>query len=219
MHQIVKNKFIKTLLAGGLTVLFSGCASNIHTAVNKTTLDNNSKWVLLPLTNNTDTPQAALAAEAIVEHQLRLRGIADVQHYPVSLSRDNLFEPSERKAVEDAKNWAKTKGLRFGVTGSVEEWRYKVGIDGEPAVGVSLMVLDLSNNNVVWSASGAKSGWSRHALSATAQTLLNDMLSTLKLSSSTNNNNTTINIDTNTNSSENNGSTSGNDNNSDSSIR
>lgn len=174
------------MLMGGLVALFSGCASNIHTAVNKKALDSNGKWALLPLTNNTDTPQAALAAEAMVEHQLRLRGIANVQHYPIALSRDNLFEPSERKAVEEAKNWAKTKGLRFGITGSVEEWRYKVGIDGEPAVGVSLMVVDLSNNDVVWSASGAKSGWSRHALSATAQTLLSDMLGTLVLTSKTN---------------------------------
>ncbi len=174
----------KALVIGGmsgLVTLFAGCASNVHTAMNKTPLDTGSKWVLLPLTNNTDTPQAALAAEAIVEHQLRLRGVTTLQHYPIALSRDNLFEPSERKVVEEAKNWAKTQGVRFGVTGSVEEWRYKVGIDGEPAVGVSLSILDLSNNEVVWSASGAKSGWSRHALSATAQNLLSDMLGDLSL--------------------------------------
>jgi polysaccharide biosynthesis protein PelC len=180
MRKMVK-KMVKGLVIGGLVTLFAGCASNVHTAVNKTTLDSGSKWALLPLTNNTDTPQAALAAEAIVEHQLRLRGVASLQHYPIALSRDNLFEPSERKVVEEAKNWAKTQGIRFGVTGSVEEWRYKVGIDGEPAVGVSLSVLDLSNNEVVWSASGAKSGWSRHALSATAQSLLADMLGDLAL--------------------------------------
>ncbi|MEN9374326.1 MAG: hypothetical protein RIR79_1878 [Pseudomonadota bacterium] len=174
-------KMVKTVLLGGLIAALAGCASNVHTAVNKKDLDRNSKWALLPITNNTDTPQAALAAEAIVEHQLRVRGIAQLQHYPVALSRDSLFEPSERKVVEDAKNWAKTQGIRFGVSGSVEEWRYKVGIDGEPAVGVSLLVLDLSNNEVVWSASGAKSGWSRHALSATAQSLLADMLSDLSL--------------------------------------
>ena len=173
--------FFKTLVIGGLVTWFAGCASNVHTAVNKTALDTGSKWALLPITNNTDTPQAALAAEAIVEHQLRMRGVTTLQHYPVALSRDSLFEPSERKVVEEAKNWAKAQGVRFGVTGSVEEWRYKVGIDGEPAVGVSLLVVDLSNNEVVWSASGAKSGWSRHALSATAQSLLADMISSLTL--------------------------------------
>ena len=180
----MKNLF-KTLLIGGCITLFAGCASTVHTPVNKTALDAGSKWALLPITNNTDTPQAALAAEAIVEHQLRMRGLTALQHYPVTLSRDSLFEPSERKVVEDAKKWAKTQGVRFGVTGSVEEWRYKVGIDGEPAVGVSLLVVDLSNDNVVWSASGAKTGWSRHALSATAQNLLADMIGNLSLTRET----------------------------------
>lgn len=185
MKQMELQQVFKTWLMygfiGGLLALFTGCASNVHTAMNKTALDTSSKWALLPITNNTDTPQAALAAEAIVEHQLRLRGVTTLQHYPIALSRDNLFEPSERKVVEEAKTWAKNQGVRFGVMGSVEEWRYKVGIDGEPAVGVSLSVLDFSSNEVVWSASGAKSGWSRHALSATAQTLLADMLGNLPL--------------------------------------
>ena len=73
--------------------------------------------------------------------------------------------------------------MRFAVMGSVEEWRYKVGIDGEPAVGVSLIVVDLSTDRVVWSASGGKSGWSRQALSAVAQTLLTDIFASLRLSS------------------------------------
>ena len=63
----------------------------------------------------------------------------------------------------------------------MEEWRYKVGIDGEPAVGVTLKVVDLSSGRTVWSASGAKSGWSRQALSAVAQTVLTQALDELPL--------------------------------------
>ena len=63
----------------------------------------------------------------------------------------------------------------------MDEWRYKVGIDGEPAIGVTLKVIDLTDGRVVWTASGAKSGWSRQALSAVAQGVLKDMLSGLKL--------------------------------------
>jgi len=92
-----------------------------------------------------------------------------------------LFEPTERKISDEAKKWALDQGVRFAVTGSVQEWRYKVGIDGEPAVGVTLKVLDLSNDRVVWSASGAKSGWSREALAAVAQAVLADVLASLKL--------------------------------------
>lgn len=175
--------FLKSLALGLLVSSLLGCASNVQSTVNQEILDPNAKWALLPIANNTDTPQAGLSAEAMVEHQLRARGIENVLRYPATLSRDSLFEPTERKVSEEARVWAKEQGVRFAVLGSVEEWRYKVGIDGEPAVGVTLQVVDLSTERVVWSASGAQSGWSRQALSAVAQNLLTKLLTRLKLSS------------------------------------
>ena len=67
------------------------------------------------------------------------------------------------------------------MSGSVEEWRYKVGVDGEPAVGLSYTVVDLDSGAVVYSAAGGKSGWSREALSAVAQKLARELLSGLQL--------------------------------------
>ncbi|MDP2370295.1 penicillin-binding protein activator LpoB [Rhodoferax sp.] len=166
----------------GLSVLvMTACSATIQSTANHDALNADAKWALLPIANNTDTPQAALSAEAMLEHQLRHRGINTLLHYPAMLSRDSLFEPTERKVSTEAQKWAREQGVRFAVTGSVEEWRYKVGIDGEPVVGVTLKVIDLTNDRVVWSASGAKSGWSRHALSAVAQTLLTDLLASLHL--------------------------------------
>jgi len=96
--------------------------------------------------------------------------------YPATLSRDSLFEPSERRVVDEAQKWAREQGARYGLQGAVEEWRYKVGIDGEPAVGVTLQVIDLNSGAVLWSASGAKSGWSREALSAVAHKVMDNLL-------------------------------------------
>ncbi len=159
------------------------CSTAIQSTTPGQRLDTQAKWALLPLSNNTDTPQAALSAESMVDHLLRLRGVQNLQLYPANLSRDSLFEPTERKVSEEAQEWARTQGVRYAVTGSVEEWRYKVGIDGEPAVGVTLKVIDLSTGRTLWSASGAKSGWSRQALSAVAQSVLADALDGLPLAS------------------------------------
>ncbi len=137
------------------------------------------RWALLPLINHTDTPQAGLAAETIVDHLVRARGQTTLDRYPATLGKDTLFEPSERKIVAEATAWAKQQGVRYALTGAVQEWRYKVGIDGEPAVGVTLQLIDLNSGEIVWSASGAKSGWSRTALSAVAQDLLANLLSSL----------------------------------------
>lgn len=145
-------------------------------------LDRNEKWAMLPIENYTDVPQAGLRAETIVETELRGLSLNNLVHYPQSMSSDSLFEPTENKQVQKSINWARQQGVRYAVTGAVDEWRYKVGIDGEPAVGLTLQVIDLGNNNaVVWNASGAKSGWSRDALSVVARDLIGQMLDELKL--------------------------------------
>ena len=141
----------------------SGCAVTDHSQ-GPAALARDAKWALLPILNHTDVPQAGLRAEAITEGLLRSRGISSLQRYPPALNPETLFEPAERKVQDEARKWARDQGARYAVTGAVDEWRYKVGIDGEPAVGVALQVVDLQSGDVVWSGVGAKSGWSREAL-------------------------------------------------------
>jgi hypothetical protein len=137
-----------------------------------------AKWALLPIVNHTDTPQAGLRAEAITEGLLRSRGISSLLRYPPALNPETLFEPGERKAQLEAEKWARGEGVRYALYGAVDEWRYKVGIDGEPAVGVAISVKDLASGEVVWSAVGGKSGWSREPLAGVAQKLIRELLAT-----------------------------------------
>ena len=141
-------------------------------------IERNAKWVMLPVLNHTDVPQAGLRAEAITEGLLRSYGVTDLVRYPAVLNSDTLFEPAERKVYIEAEKWARTQGARYAIYGAVDEWRYKVGIDGEPAVGVAMHIIDLQSNSVVWTAVGGKSGWSREALSAVAQKLIRQLLAT-----------------------------------------
>ncbi len=157
----------------------AGCS--VMDRTHEARLDPGAKWVLLPMVNHTETPQAGLRAEAITETLLRSAGVAGLERYPSGLNPDALFDPAERKAQEQAMAWAKTRKAKFAVTGSVEEWRYKVGVDGEPAVGLSLSIIDLDSGAVVYAASGGKSGWSREALSAVAQKLARELLSGVQL--------------------------------------
>lgn len=137
-------------------------------------------WGLLPMVNHTETPQAGLRAEAILESLLRTQGFTDLRRYPTALGTDALFEPSERKGVDAAMAWARAQGLRYVITGTVDEWRYKVGIDGEPAVGFTLQVLELPEGRVVWTAAGGRTGWSREALSGVAQKLIAQLIAPLR---------------------------------------
>ncbi len=162
-------------------LLLAGCASTTSSSTGQETLDSQARWVLPPVVNNTETPQAGLAAEAMVEHHLRARGVGQLLRYPATLSREGLFDTSERKLVEDAQKWARDQGARYAITGSVEEWRYKIGLDGEPVAGVTLRVIELDSGRVVWSGSGSRSGWSRDGLSAVGQQLISRLLGELRL--------------------------------------
>lgn len=164
----------RLLLAGIFLLILSGCAVIDHTPT--APLERHAKWALLPILNHTDVPQAGLRAEAVADGLLRSMGVANLTRYPLVPAVEGALEGNERKSQEDALRWAKEQGMRYAVSGAVDEWRYKVGIDGEPAVGLALSVVDLHSGATVWSAVGGKSGWSREALSAVAQKLMKDML-------------------------------------------
>jgi hypothetical protein len=163
-----------------VALAYTLCACTVVDRVRTAAPQAQQKWAVLPMANHTETPQAGRRAEAIVESVLRTLGVTQLERYPAELAGDGLLEPGERKLADQALAWAKSHGVRYAVSGSVEEWRYKVGVDGEPAVGLVVYVTDLQGGgSVIYSASGAKSGWNREALAGVAQKLVKELLAEL----------------------------------------
>jgi TolB-like protein len=164
------------LWAAGLTAVaaLSGCASIESSSAPQ--VSRADTWAVLPIVNYTETPQAGLAAEAITQSLLTSAGFTHVTRYPANLNRDTLVEPSERSASDKALDWARKEHVKYAVSGAVEEWRYKVGVDGEPAAGMTLQVIDVQSGAVVWSATGNRTGWSRSSLSSVGQKLIAALL-------------------------------------------
>jgi len=163
------------LLAVLLALLLAAC-STLDVAP-RGNLDAKARWAVLPFTNHTETPQAGFRAASIVEAVLRTRGITELERAPQP-DAETLFEPTPQP-LDKALAWARGAGVRYALTGTVSEWRYKVGVDGEPAVGLTLQAIDMASGKVVWSASGGRSGFSREALSAVAQKLTRDLTAPL----------------------------------------
>lgn len=170
----------KSLFLMLVALAAAGC-SVMDRSRNTAQLDAGAKWVILPMANHTETPQAGLRAEVILESLMRQRGVQTLVRAPALPAGDLVADLPDRKVQQDAQRWAAEQGIRYAMTGAVDEWRYKVGVDGEPAVGLVLQVIDLNSGNVVWTATGAKSGWSREALSAVGQKLMRDLLGDLSL--------------------------------------
>ena len=134
---------------------------------------------LLPLINFSRAPQAGERSEQILLSVLAEEGLRPRMYPVVTQSEMPLLDDRER--FNQALEWARQENLDYVVSGSVEEWQYKSGLDGEPAVGISLQVIEPNTGRVVWSNSGARAGWSRESLAGTAQKVLRKLVGDLTL--------------------------------------
>ncbi|SDF85605.1 penicillin-binding protein activator LpoB [Pseudomonas seleniipraecipitans] len=164
-----------TLVVIGLLV--AGCSS--FTQENSTALPRGAQWGLLPLVNYSQAPQAGERSEQILLSVLSEEGLRP-RVYPVVASVDVALL-DDRERFNQALSWAREQKLDYVVSGSVEEWQYKSGLDGEPAVGISLQIIEPATGRVLWSKSGARAGWSRESLAGTAQKVLRTLVGDLSL--------------------------------------
>ena len=177
-HPFFAALICAALMTGCGTFVSGGRAGSTQMAQ---TIAQDDKVAMLPVANFTDVPQAGLRAEALLEPALRKIGLRQLLIYPPSLNPETLFEPSERKAQLEAEKWARTQGVRYVVSAAVNEWRYKVGVDGEPAVGLMVQVKDLMSDQVVYSSAGGRTGGSREALSAVGIQLAAELVAGIRV--------------------------------------
>ena len=169
-------KIFKWLIIACASLAIVAC-----TTINRSpnvTLSGKRPVAVLPFTNNTETIQASERAQAIVTNLLQTYPRLKVITYLQTKNCDQLLQcKNQQVALRNAKRWALAKGATYGITGTVNEWRYKVGLDGEPAVSLTLSLVNLRNNRVVWSSVSSKTCGSRSGLGVTAQELINEALS------------------------------------------
>jgi polysaccharide biosynthesis protein PelC len=145
------------------------------------TFESSKTWILLPFQNHSGTPRAGDKAEEILATLLRSKGIDNLQVYQHRHEKEEIWPIlDDKRRQEDALKSARQGNFYYGITGNVEEWAYKSGVGGEPAVGLNIRIIEISSGRVVWSAAGAKSGWGAETVSGTAQELLNELLSNME---------------------------------------
>lgn len=166
-------QLVKRLMLLLPALILAACAT-LETA-KAPALEAGARWALLPAVNNTETAQAGGRLDAITASLLQARGINDLQRHPGS-GNEGLLAPADRAAQEAALAWARGQNAKYAVYGSVQEWRYKTGLDGEPAAGITLTIVDVASGRVLWTGSGARTGWSREAVSAVAQKLVGQLI-------------------------------------------
>ncbi len=131
-----------------------------------------AKIIVLPFENNTETPYAGIRAAKIAEGVFATHGFKVVH---------NIYKQKEytSEEIKEMLEKAKREGYRYAVVGSVNEWRYKTGIDGEPAVSFTMTIIDLSTEAPVFTGVASESGLGYSSIGVLAQKLMNDMVSSI----------------------------------------
>ncbi len=148
-----------------IIALLSSCARVINqTPIEK---DKEGLYAVLPLENYTETPYAGYRVSSIIE------GVLASKRYKLI---DRVWGYSEKEYskedIERLKEEAVKRGARYLIHGSVNEFRYKTGIDGEPAVSITLFVHDVREGKIIRSVSVSGSGWVHESLGTLAQKLI-----------------------------------------------
>jgi TolB-like protein len=167
-------RFIRNILISLWLFSLAGCSVMGHSP--RQELDAQAKWALLPMANYTETPQAGARMTEITGALLGSMGVSQLLRYLPATTEDPLIGGDSNSERARAMEWAKAEGARYAVTGAVEEWRYKTGVEGEPAVGVTVQIIDVESQQTVWSGAGAQTGWSRDSVSGVAQKVILKLL-------------------------------------------
>jgi TolB-like protein len=168
----------KYLLAGFTAVALSACSS--YNLPDSPELSASKQWVVMPFSNFSGAAFASEQAEEITASILKEENV-NVTLYQVTdvNALDTVLDPSIK--VKSAQKWLSKQGADYIVTASVSEWRYKSGLDAEPAVGITLKIVEASTNKVLWQGTGARTGWGRENLAQTGMDVIGEIIEELDL--------------------------------------
>lgn len=169
----------KTVITCALALaVLSGCST--YRGTESVNLSRNATFALIPFVNHSNTPMAGENVKTIVSSELKARGLRAVVF-------ENTAEPQDLKSLLDenfesrqAEEWLKNVSCNYVVTGSVDEWNYKAGLDGEPAVSVTVEIRD-ENGAVLFQKTGSRSGFGRESLNLAGQKVVEELFDGVKL--------------------------------------
>ncbi len=165
-------RFWLTILVFSL-FFFSSCGKVENVTVS--VLPKRATYNVERFKNFSDTPMAGCRISAIVAGVLRAKGYEVVNGW-IKPCDEDLNDFSENKTATGKNGTFKIKA-DYTVFGSVNEFRYKAGLDGEPAVSITIYVKRNTDGKLIKAGTVSASGWYYESLGTVAQQLVNDFFS------------------------------------------
>lgn len=145
-------------------LLMVGCASEVSDA--RQPADSKPRILLWQLDNATQDEFAAKAVSETVGTIILNKGIPYRAATPSAKSPGAELSGS---SWDEIKSKAEELHLPYVLTGTVQEYRYQLDMNGDPTVGITLRLLEVKTGNVIWQSSGSDVGIGASSLSSVSQ--------------------------------------------------
>lgn len=162
----------------GIAAGLSSCVSRVDAGPQNPSLKLSGHVVVAPFRNATDDDHAGQAFADLIGTALAERGL-DVVMLPPKPVNDLGDAPPYTN--DDLAQEARRHGASGIVRGTAIEFRYKTDLDGDPAAGVYVEILDPSAKRSVWHASASRTGLIYSSLAATAQKASRDIVARMPM--------------------------------------
>ncbi len=168
---------MKRLLAFCLVALTTGCAT-VVTQGGPTGNIRVERLLLPPFINATDDEHAGRALTEMTGSALVEAGL------PLFQTEETLI----RSAVDKAQGadgryaeLARSAGASHLLIGTVHEYRYKTDLNGDPAVGVTLRLVDAATGQTLWQGTSANVGYAFASLTSASRKAVRVLVSDLPI--------------------------------------
>jgi hypothetical protein len=166
------------MLTAALAMLLAGCATDIRQGSLEPVQSAGVRVFLPPFANATDDDHASRALTEITASVLVRRGVVLAQS-EAALVRSRADDAGGKEGL--FLEAARAVNATHLLIGTVHEYRYKTDLDGDPAVGLSLRLVDATDGRTLWQgSSGRVSVWFA-SLTKTAQRAVDDLVRTMPI--------------------------------------
>lgn len=167
------------LLAICSALLLSACATQDYLSQDYR-FDTSKGLALMPIVNLSQGALAGEQTEAILASVWQAQALPALQTYRLDNEAQRpALRLNDRLRFEQAQSWLAKQQADFYLTGSVQEWQYKPGIERKPAVSLTLNLHRRSDDKLVWTATGARTGGPDDSLAMTAKHILDALVDNL----------------------------------------
>lgn len=162
-----------------LALLLSGCTTVVYHGGQRAGAIPVTRVLLPPFVNATDDPHASRALTELTGSALVEAGV------PLFQTEESLLKSAADQAQGPDGRYAelaRTVSASHLLIGTVHEYRYKTDLDGDPAVGITLRLVDAASGQTLWQGSSGNVGYAFASLTSASQKAVRSLVQQLPVS-------------------------------------